>query len=598
MHQPRKAMIRMPQMRLLKLFLILFSVSTFAQQMPERPNILLVMLDDVGFMGLGVYGSDAKTPNIDQIAHQGTQFTRYYTAAMCGPSRAMLMTGQDSHQVGMATLVEALSPEMKQHPSYSMQWDKTQQTIATRLKKNDYQTFVSGKWGIGRTGKNLPNEFGFERSFVLDATGASNYREAPYMPLYKEVKWFEDGQRVSLPDDFYSSRDIVNKMIHYVDESNSDKPFFAYLSLQAIHIPVQVPREYIDKYNGVFDKGWDKLRKERLQKAINLGLVPNTTRLKDVPELHRSWANLNEEEKAYWTRIMQVNAGMTEAADHHIGRLLTHLENTGKLDNTIVVIASDNGAEGADVGLIPKSFVKDTGVKLWMKSQDWDTEFDNLGQPGSLVSIGREWATVSSAPFDLYKFNSSEGGQRVPLIIAGPGVKNLGLISSRAHVSDIVPTLLEQAGIAYQPDEFYGRSLSSTLTGEISDVWGNDSFAFEASGNASVYRGKWKAVLIKEPFGDETWHLYDVVNDPGETTDLSNKHPVIFQQLLNDYQAYSNQVGIIPLVKGEHAIKQVAKNATQRILIKIFPPIAIILLLIIGVVLLKRKRSNPQSKNR
>jgi len=585
-------------MRLLKLFLILFSVSTFAQQMPERPNILLVMLDDVGFMGLGVYGSDAKTPNIDQIAHQGTQFTRYYTAAMCGPSRAMLMTGQDSHQVGMATLVEALSPEMKQHPSYSMQWDKTQQTIATRLKKNDYQTFVSGKWGIGRTGKNLPNEFGFERSFVLDATGASNYREAPYMPLYKEVKWFEDGQRVSLPDDFYSSRDIVNKMIHYVDESNSDKPFFAYLSLQAIHIPVQVPREYIDKYNGVFDKGWDKLRKERLQKAINLGLVPNTTRLKDVPELHRSWANLNEEEKAYWTRIMQVNAGMTEAADHHIGRLLTHLENTGKLDNTIVVIASDNGAEGADVGLIPKGFVKDTGVKLWMKSQDWDTEFDNLGQPGSLVSIGREWATVSSAPFDLYKFNSSEGGQRVPLIIAGPGVKNLGLISSRAHVSDIVPTLLEQAGIAYQPDEFYGRSLSSTLTGEISDVWGNDSFAFEASGNASVYRGKWKAVLIKEPFGDETWHLYDVVNDPGETTDLSNKHPVIFQQLLNDYQAYSNQVGIIPLVKGEHAIKQVAKNATQRILIKIFPPIAIILLLIIGVVLLKRKRSNPQSKNR
>jgi arylsulfatase A-like enzyme len=591
-------MIRMQQMRLLKLFLILFSVSTFAQQTPERPNILIVMLDDVGFMGLGVYGSDAKTPNIDQIAHQGTQFTRYYTAAMCGPSRAMLMTGQDSHQVGMATLVEALSPEMKQHPSYSMQWDKTQQTIATRLKKHDYQTFVSGKWGIGRTGKNLPNEFGFERSFVLDATGASNYREAPYMPLYKEVKWFEDGQRVSLPDDFYSSRDIVNKMIHYVGESNSDKPFFAYLSLQAIHIPVQVPREYIDKYNGVFDKGWDKLRQERLQKAIKLGLVPKTTRLKDVPELHRSWANLNEEEKAYWARIMQVNAGMTEAADHHIGRLLTHLENTGKLDNTIVVIASDNGAEGADVGLIPKSFVKDTGVKLWMKSQDWDTEFDNLGQPGSLVSIGREWATVSSAPFDLYKFNSSEGGQRVPLIIAGPGVKNLGLISSRAHVSDIVPTLLEQAGIAYQPDEFYGRSLSSTLTGEISDVWGNDSFAFEASGNASVYRGKWKAVLIKEPFGDETWHLYDVVNDPGETTDLSNKHPVIFQQLLNDYQAYSNQVGIIPLVKGEHAIKQVAKNATQRILIKIFPPIAIILLLIIGVVLLKRKRSNPQSKNR
>ena len=555
----------------------------------EQPNILVVMLDDVGFMGLGAYGSDAKTPHIDKLAQQGAQFTRYYTAPMCGPSRAMLMTGQDNHQVGMSTLVEALTPEMKQHPSYSMEWDKTQQTIATRLKKHDYQTFVSGKWGIGRTGKNLPNEFGFDRSFVLDATGASNYREAPYMALYKEVKWFEDGQRVSLPEDFYSSRDIVNKMIDYVNESDKDKPFFAYLSLQAIHIPVQVPRVYIDKYDGVFDQGWDQLRQERLQKAIEIGLVPNTTRLKDVPELHRSWVNLNEEEKAYWARIMQVNAGMTEAADHHIGRLLTHLENTGKLKNTIVVIASDNGAEGADVGLLPKNPVIDIGTKLWMKSLDWDVEFDNLGQPGSLVSIGREWATVSSAPFDLYKFNSSEGGQRVPLIIAGPGVKNLGLISSRAHVSDIVPTLLEQAGIAYQPDEFYGRSLSSTLTGEVSDVWSNDSFAFEASGNASVYRGKWKAALIKEPLGDETWYLYDVVNDPGETTDLSNKHPVIFQQLLNNYQAYSNQVGIIPLAKGENAIKQITKNATERILKKILPTLAIILLLIIGVIFVKRK---------
>ena len=162
-------------MRLLKLFLILFSVSTFAQQTPERPNVLLIMLDDVGFMGLGAYGSDAKTPNIDQLAQKGAQFTRYYTAPMCGPSRAMLMTGQDSHQVGISTLVEALSPEMKQHPSYSMQWEKSQQTIATRLKKHDYQTFVSGKWGIGRIGKNLPNQFGFDRSFVLDATGASNY---------------------------------------------------------------------------------------------------------------------------------------------------------------------------------------------------------------------------------------------------------------------------------------------------------------------------------------------------------------------------------------------------------------------------------------
>ena len=579
---------------LLLLFATILTNQINAMAMPatkEQPNILVVMLDDVGFMGLGAYGSDAKTPNIDQIAKQGVQFTRYYTAPMCGPSRAMLMTGQDSHQVGMSTLVEALSPEMMEHPSYSMEWDKNQQTIATRLKKHDYQTFVSGKWGIGRTGKNLPNEFGFDRSFVLDATGASNYRETPYMALYKEVKWFEDGLRVSLPEDFYSSRDIVNKMIHYVDESDKDKPFFAYLSLQAIHIPVQVSKEYIDKYNGVFDKGWDQLRQNRLKKAIDLGLVPKSTRLKEVPALHRRWTDLSEEQRAYWARIMQVNAGMTEAADHHIGRLLSHLENIGKLKNTIVVIASDNGAEGADVGLLPKNPVIDIGTKLWMKSQDWDTEFDNLGQPGSLVSIAREWATVSSAPFDLYKFNSSEGGQRVPLIIAGPGIDNLGLVSSRSHVADLVPTLLALANVEHDTDAFYGRSLLPVLSGESADVWGNDSFAFETSGNASVYSGKWKISLIKEPHGDETWHLYDVVNDPGETTNLSAKHPVIFQQLLNDYQSYAAQVGIIPLAKGENAVAQVVKNSVEKILKRLSPIIAIILLLIVSIILLKKKKN-------
>lgn len=588
-------------MRLLALFLILVSVKTFAEQNPEqdsnlateqadeRPNILLVMLDDVGFMGLGVYGSDAKTPTIDQIAQQGAQFTRYYTASMCGPSRAMLMTGQDSHQVGMSTLVESLSPEMAKHPSYSMEWDKTHQTIATRLKEEDYQTFVSGKWGIGRTGKNLPNEFGFDRSFVLDATGASNYRETPYIAIYKEVKWFEDGQRTSLPKDFYSSRDIVNKMISYVDESDKAKPFFAYLSLQAIHIPVQVPTEYIDNYNGVFDAGWDELRQQRLQKAIDLKLVPETTKLKDVPDVHRKWANLTEQEKAYWARIMQVNAGMTEAADHHIGRLLTHLEKIGKLKNTIVVIASDNGAEGADVGLIPQNFVQHYGTKIWMNSLGWDVEYDNLGQPGSLVSIGREWASVSSAPFDLYKFNSSEGGQRVPFIIAGPGVKPLGLVDGRSHVADIVPTLLDLTNTKYNNDEFYGRSLMPMLKGEATDVWNNDSFAFEASGNTSVYNGQWKAALIKEPLGDEAWHLYDVVNDPGETTELSKIHPDIFQNLLNDYQAYSDHVGIFPLAKGETAIKQVTKNAVKRLVKTALPKLLVVLLLIVAVVVLIKK---------
>ncbi|GAC19384.1 arylsulfatase [Paraglaciecola arctica] len=558
-----------------------------------RPNILLVMLDDVGFMGLGVYGSDAVTPNIDKIAQQGMQFSRYYTAPMCGPSRAMLMTGQDSHQVGMATLVESLTPEMEQHPSYSMEWQDNQKTLASRLKKSGYQTFVSGKWGIGRNGKNLPHRFGFDRSFVLDATGASNYQEKPYMALYKTVKWFEDGKRVSLPEDFYSSRDLVDKMITYVDEADTNKPFFAYLSLQAIHIPVQVPLEYIDKYNGVFDQGWDEMRKQRLQKAINLGLVPSSTTLANVPESHRNWDELSTADKTYWARMMQVNAGMTEAADYHIGRLLKHLEKQGKLDNTLVVITSDNGSEYNTIGQGANSVIENIGTKLWMQSLNWDTDLDNLGQRDSLAAIGPEWASVTSAPFNLYKFNSSEGGQRVPLVMSGPGIRNLGLVSGRAHITDIVPTLLEQAAVPFNPDEFYGRSLTPMLNAQVDDVWGDDSFAFETSGNASVYRGNWKIALIKQPLGDEIWHLYDVVNDPGETTDLATKFPVLFQEMLNEYQAYSKMVGIIELAKGENAINQIRANAIKERVTDNWPKV-LILLVVIGLIVFGIKKAKQK----
>ena len=561
----------------------------------QQPNILVVMLDDVGFMGLGAYGSNAATPNIDQIAQQGVQFSRYYTAPMCGPSRAMLMTGQDSHQVGMSTLVESLTPEMQQHPSYSMEWQNDQQTLATRLKENGYQTFVSGKWGIGRVGKNLPHRFGFDRSFVLDATGASNYRETPYLALYKDVKWFEDGKRVSLPEDFYSSRDIVNKMIGYIDEADQDKAFLGYLSLQAIHIPVQVPLEYIDKYNGVFDQGWDKMRQARLQKAIELGLVPASTRLEDVPEHHRKWAELSSDEQKYWARLMQVNAGMTEAADHHIGRLLQHLKTLGKLENTIIVVASDNGAESNTIGLLPVNPVQDVLTKIWMASLDWDNDFANLGQEGSLASIGPEWASVSAAPFNLYKFNSSEGGQRVPLVISGPGIKNLGVVSGRAHVSDLVPTLLEHSGTVFKAEEFYGRSQMPLLTGQTTDVWGKDSFAFETSGNASLYRDNWKIALIKQPFGDEAWHLYDVGNDPGETKDLASSHPLIFQDMLNEYEKYANEMGIIALPKGEHAVKQVTKNAIKKTLNDIWPKV-LVLLIILGLIIFGFREAKQKAK--
>lgn len=529
----------------------------------ERPNILLVLLDDAGFMDFGAYGSDTRTPTIDALARSGAMFTRYYTTPLCGPSRASLMTGQAHHLVGAGTLGEVLTDEMRALPAYSMTWEDEQQTIASRLKAAGYQTFVTGKWGIGDVGANLPHRFGFDRSWVLDSTGSSNYRAKSYLPQYSEVKWFEDGERISLPEDFYSSRDIVDKMIEYVDGADPGKPFFGYLSFQAVHVPLQVPREFIDKYDGFFDRGWHVMRNERLQRAIDLGLVPASTRLSEGAYNDRNWEDLSDEERAYWARAMQVNAGMMEAADFHLGRLLEHLDNQGQLDNTIVIVTSDNGPEYNTLGKTsaPASRAIEN---LWMAIEGWDVTYENLGQPGSMAAIGHEWASVSAAPFHLFKFNTTEGGLRVPMVISGAGIRNLGIIDSRSQVADITPTLLALAGVGYDPDAFYGRSLKPLLQGQMKQVYGdNDSFAFEVSGAAALYRGDWKITRILEPYGDGQWHLYDLATDPGETNNLAEQHPILFQEMINEYQNYADDVGVFELAAGESARKQLEINALK-----------------------------------
>ena len=252
------------------LCILVFSTSNVntAFSQDTRPNILLILFNDVGFMDFGAYGSEVRTPNIDRLARNGTIFSRYYSSSFCGPSRAMLMMGMDNHQVGMGTLVETVTPEQRALPSYSMVWDEGQATIASLLSEAGYRTYVTGKWGIGAKGANLPDRFGFDRSYVMDSTGGSNYDHSHYLPGYGEVSWFEDGQPVRLPEDFYSSRNLVDQMIRYIDEGDADQPFFGFLSLQAIHIPVQAPVEFIDRYDGVFDAGWDVMRKERWQRTI------------------------------------------------------------------------------------------------------------------------------------------------------------------------------------------------------------------------------------------------------------------------------------------------------------------------------------------
>ena len=579
----------------------LSATAAFGQGSVERPDILLVLLDDVGFMDIGSYGSDTRTATIDRLSAEGAQFTSYYTTPLCAPSRASLMTGQAPHSVGVGTLAEVLTDEMRATPGYNMTWADDQETIATHLRAAGYQTFVSGKWGIGDIGTNLPHRFGFDRSWVLDATGSSNYSDQPYLPLYKDSKWFEDGERVYLPEDFYSSRNIVDRMIEFIDEADPEAPFFGFLSFMAVHIPVQAPREFIDGYDGVFDRGWDAMRAERLERAIDLGLVPETTRLAEPAFGSREWDALTDAEKAYWARAMQANAGMMEAADVHLGRLLDHLAERGTLDNTIVIVTSDNGPEyntiGKTAGPAMLAF-----ERLWMAVEGWDTEVDNLGLPGSLAAIGQEWASVSAAPFHLFKFTTAEGGVRVPLVISGPGVSPVGLVDGRAHVSDIAPTLLDLAGVPFPADAFRGRSLAPVLTGAADTVHPDtESFVIEVSGAASLYRANWKITTMPPPLGDGEWHLYDLATDPGETTDLASENPELMADMLADYRSYVEEVGIFELEPGESAGRQLRINALKKTAVNywylllgiIVVPLAVIygLVRLVGMTLRRRASS-------
>jgi arylsulfatase/uncharacterized sulfatase len=452
---------------------------------------------------------------------------------------------------------------MRQYPGYTMRWEDGLPTIASRLNERGYQTFISGKWGIGDVGENLPHRFGFDRSFVLDATGGSNYDHTPYLPLYKTTNWFEDGAPVTLPDAFYSSEGIVDRMIDYLDESDPEKPFFSFVSFQAIHMPIQVSPEYREHYAGRFEDGWEVMREQRLERAVDLGLVPESTELAPLPASSRAWDDLNDEEQAYWARSMQVNAGMLESADHHLGRLLAHLEAQGKLDNTLVIVTSDNGPESRGVG--DATGVRGVAVRSWMRQNGWNRDAETLGERNTMTFIGEEWASVSAAPFALFKFTATEGGLRVPLVIAGPDLPATGVLDGRAHVTDLVPTMLDIAGVNPVAPDIRGRSLLPMLNGERTAIYGDDdAFGFEVSGNSALYRGNWKISRIPEPLGDGEWHMYDLSTDPGETTDLASARSELFQDMLNEYLSYADEVGVVTVDANYNPFDQVGRNAIRK----------------------------------
>ncbi|NIJ42030.1 arylsulfatase/uncharacterized sulfatase [Parvibaculum indicum] len=547
---------------------------------PGKPNIVVLLVDDAALMDFGVYGGEARTPNIDALAGRGALFTQYRSSPLCAPSRAMLLTGMDNHRNGVATIPEVIPPEQEGKPGYTLSLEPGVATLADYLKEAGYRTYMTGKWHLGSAEGDLPVSHGFDRSFALDASGADNWEDKSYMPFYAEAPWYEDGQPAALPEDFYSSEFIVDKAIVYIDEGDSDAPFFAYVAFQAIHIPVQAPADFTDNYDGVYDEGWEALREARHEKAVAEGLVPKDAKLAPMPKGSRAWSALNEDEQKLYAARMQVNAGMLEAMDFHVGRLIEHLEMKGLYENTIFVVTSDNGPE-------PSRGDDNWQLALWMKFNGYHTGMKNIGEKGSWGFIGPEWANAAASPSDLFKFYAASGGVRVPFVMAGPGIPH-ERVQSFAMVTDVAPTLLELVGIA--PDAtgrrpMTGRSLVPVLKGDAPHTYGPDDPAgIEVSGNTGFYLDGYKITRNLPPMGDGKWRLYDIEADPGETTDLSAAQPGIKQKLLMAYEAYAEEMGILEMPEGYSSTEQLNINTRKKIFAQ-YPWIPVLRILVILLVL-------------
>lgn len=531
------------------------SVSIAADRPQDKPNILLVVADDLGYSDLGCFGGEIHTPNLDALAARGLRATDFYVAPSCSPTRSMLLGGTDNHLAGIGNMAEWTGPSQRGRPGYEGHLNTRVVTVASVLRAAGYHTYMAGKWHLGEKPDQWPAARGFERDLTLLPGAGSHWSDMlGLLPSEPKVTYTRNGERVQeLPADYYSSKDLTDFIIQNIDENRQDgQPFFAYLAYQAPHGPLAVPDTWRDKYQGRYDQGYDVIRAERLDRQKRLGItgqdVVTFPRLPNIP----AWDKLTDQQRRFAARKMELYAAMVEYLDDQIGRLIGHLRKAGKYDDTLIVFISDNGAAGEDMGELV--------VKLAPEAKDWfDKTFDNRpenwGRPGSCIEYGPAWAQVSSVPFRLYKGVEADGGIRAPLIVSGPGVQHQGAIDhSVLHVMDLLPTFLESAGVEHPaglrdsklaPPQ--GKSLWPLLAGrEKATRTDADWLGWELFGNRAIRQGDWKLLyLLQGAGGSGDWQLFNLQDDPAEMHDLSAKHPERREAMLKLWNEYVKTNGVI-----------------------------------------------------
>ena len=577
--RPALSMMNFPRLNMkfrfaIVLYITLFNILSISAlvsaQQPNRPNIVLILADDLGYTDISPFGSEISTPNIARLAGEGLSFTNYHTAGSCAPARAMLLTGVDSHKNGVPNIPEALPAEQMAYDHYQGVLNDKVVTLANVLQAGGYHTYMTGKWHLGHTPELLPSARGFDRTIAMADTGADNWEQRTYLPIYDKANWYADGAEHTLPDDFYSSEYFIDKTIEFIASNTEDhQPFFAYVPFQAVHMPVQAPREFSDKYAGVYDEGWTVMREKRRLAAEEAGVIPEGTEVVVTPGT-LIWDSLTEEQRRHHARRMEVYAGMVDAMDMHIGRLMDYLESIGEYDNTIFVFTSDNGAEGSNI-ILPNG---GSPLSSWFDIVGYNSNYETLGERNSWNAIGPSNATIAASPLTYYKFHANEGGLRVPLVMSGPGIGRQGEMTDEfVFVTDLAPTILNLVGIDAHDGSWLGREVerivgvdfSEFLAGTSSQVHDDfDSIGYELGGNSALFKGDYKIVINRTGQSETEWHLFNIRTDPGETRDLAQEQPALLEEMVIDYENYVQANNVLPMPEGYARTRAILGDALRQ----------------------------------
>lgn len=520
----------------------------------DSPNIVYILLDDTGFADLHCYGSEIATPHMDALAAGGLLYNNFHTKAICSPTRAALLTGRNSHAVGMKELAGA----DQGYPHSRGRVTPAAATVAQILGANGYSTYGVGKWHLvpaadmkgGGARMHWPLQKGFDRWYGFLSGWTDQYRP----------ELFVDNHTIARPEraGYHFSVDIVDQALQMMAEhgaAEAAKPFFLYVAFGATHAPIQVPRSYIEKYASTYQKGWDAIRRERHARQLSLAVIPAGTKLAERNPGDPAWTDLSAEERAVNARFMAAYAGFLEHTDEQVGRVVEFLKARGLFENTAIFLMSDNG--GAPEAGTKGGFLRPYGDPT--PTAEMFARLDEMGSPTTQPLYPRPWASVSNTPFPFYKLWPHAGGVQTPLLVSWPKeVKKTGIRRQFVDVIDITPTVLDLAGVA-APAVFsgvcqmpmQGKSIRATFADpESPDP--RDRQYYELWGSRGIWHKGWKAVGIHTPgtsFENDRWALYHVAVDFAETSDMAAEHPEKLEELKRLWWEEAGRNGALPLLE-------------------------------------------------